>query len=187
MRRSASIAVYVGRTVSSPPAGVSSSPRSRAASSDGHDLDPVAVEAAVREPQRQLGRARAGGDEPVEAGEQRLEVDVPDPRDVATVGDGVVQRDHRDARRRAVDERPDRLVRARRVLDQEHQRAAGRRSRSARSGRTPPRSARARRATSSSADPERQRERRCSERVVDVVEAGQPQLDRAPRPPARRV
>ena len=79
--------------------------------------------------------------EPVE---QRLEVDVPDPRDVAAVGDRVVQRDHGEPRRAALDERADRLVRAGRVLDQQHQQRAGRRSRSARSGRTRRRSARAR-------------------------------------------
>ena len=53
--------------------------------------------------------------------EQRLEVDVPDPGDVAAVGDLVVERDDEDARRAAVDERADGLVRAGRVLDQEQE------------------------------------------------------------------
>ena len=62
----------------------------------GHDLDPFAGEAAVAEAQRQLRGAVAGGDEPLEPVEQRLEVDVPDPRDVPAVRDRVVQRDDGD-------------------------------------------------------------------------------------------
>ena len=81
----------------------------------------VLVEPAVREAERELGGAAAGRDEPLEPGEQRLEVDVPDPRDVASVGDRVVQRDHATRRRTAVDERAHGLVRAGRVLDQQQQ------------------------------------------------------------------
>ena len=73
------------------------------------DLDRALVEAAVLEAQRELGRAVAGGDEPVEPGEQRLEVDVPDPGDVPPVGDRVVQARRRRgaaARRRRASARP---------------------------------------------------------------------------------
>ena len=88
----------------------------------GHDLDPVAIEAAVGEAQRQLGGPRAGRDDTLEPAEERLEVDVPDPRDVAAVGDLVVQRDHRERRRAS----PSSSVRTAsfapgRVLDQQHQ------------------------------------------------------------------
>ena len=93
--RSASIAVYVGSTASSPPGGVSSSPRSSARSRSGTTSIRSGVEAAVLEAQRQLLRALAGRDESLERAEQRLEVDVPDPGDVAAVGDR-----RRSARRR---------------------------------------------------------------------------------------
>src|SRR5581483_7275121 len=85
----------------------------------GLDDDARLVEPAVLEAERELGRPPTARDERVEPGEERLEVDVPDPRDVAPVRDLVVQRDHTHPRRPAVDERADRFVRAGRVLDQE--------------------------------------------------------------------
>ena len=100
---------------------------------------------------------------------KRLEVDVPDPRHVASVGDRVVERDHSDARRGAFDERSDRLVRAGRVLDQEHEQApvADRDPLEApERGREAPEPG----ANIVEPDPERQRQRCGSERVVDVVE-----------------
>src|SRR5439155_26686492 len=76
----------------------------------GYDLDRRLVEAAVLEPQPELRCSRARRDQPLEAADQRLEVDVPDPGDVLTVRDRVVERDHGDPRRPALDERPNRLV-----------------------------------------------------------------------------
>ena len=128
--------MYVGSTTSSPPSGVSASPRSIAASSDGLDDDARLVEAAVLEAERKLGGALAGDDDRLEPVEQRLEVDVPDPRHVAAVGDRVVQRDDGDAGWAAVDERADDLVRAGRILDQEQQELLAARPGCARSGRT---------------------------------------------------
>src|SRR5262249_1911126 len=85
------------------------------------ELDAAPGETAVlRAPCKPPG-ARRGGAEPLEPVEERLEVDIPDPRDVATVGDLVVEPDDEPGRRAPVDERPDRLVRPRRVLDQQHQ------------------------------------------------------------------
>ena len=115
-------------------------------------------------------------DERLERGDERLEVDVPDPRDVAAVGDLVVERDHGDARRSAVDERAHDLVGAGRVLDQQHQQAAV-------ADRDPLEAAEGgREAAQAGGDlgerqAERERERRGAERVVDVVEAGQRELD----------
>ena len=109
----------MGRTTSSPPAGVSSRPRSRAVAEIRLHLDRVLVEPAVAEAQRELGGAATARDDRLEPGQERLEVDVPDPRHVAAVRDLVVQRGDEHARRAAVDERPNRLVRAGGVLDQE--------------------------------------------------------------------
>ena len=95
--RSASIAVYVGRTTSSSAGPDSASPRSSAAREVGHDLDPLRREARVLAAQRELGGAVSRRDDALEPVEQRLEVDVPDPRDVLAVGDRVVERDHGDA------------------------------------------------------------------------------------------
>ncbi len=109
-------------------------------------------------------------DRPVEPFEQRLEVDVPDPRHVAAVGDRVVQRDDGDARRAAVDERAHDLVRAGRILDQEEQQllAVDRDALEPAEGGAEagePRDDLVERRA------ERLRERRSGERVVDVVEA----------------
>ena len=175
-RCSASIAVYVGSTTSSPPSGVSASPRSSAALERRLDDDARLVEAAVLEAERELGRALAGGDDRLEPVEQRLEVDVPDPRHVTAVGDRVVQRDDGDARRAAVDERAHDLVRAGRILDQEEQellavdRDALEPAERGAEAREPGGDLVERRA-------ERLRECRGAERVVDVVEAGQRELD----------
>ena len=59
----------------------------------GHDLDRGLIQTAVLEAQSKLGGALACRNEPVEGGEEGLEVDVPDPRDVLTVGGRVVERD----------------------------------------------------------------------------------------------
>jgi len=65
--------------------------------------------------------AVAGHHDLREPREERFEVDVPDPRDVLAVGGRVVQRDDREPRSAPGNQRADRLVRARRVLDQEHE------------------------------------------------------------------
>src|SRR5207248_8247628 len=51
-----------------------------------HYLDRALVEAGVREAQGELRGALAGDDDSVETVEERLEVDIPDPRHVAPVG-----------------------------------------------------------------------------------------------------
>ena len=140
------------------------------------ELEPVPGEAAVDEPQTELGCALAGRDHPVDMGEERLEVDVPDPRHVPAVGDRVVQRD--DERRRDTRlERPQCLVRAGGILDEEHNEVL-------RPGgdalEAPERGAEALEACP---DPlergvECDRERRRSGGVVDVVEPRQTELDR---------
>jgi hypothetical protein len=90
---------------------VSASARSSACSS----------ETRVLEAQRELRGALAGRDQPLEPAEQRLEVDVPDPRDVAAVCDLVVERDQQQRGRARRHERADDLVRAGRVLDQQNE------------------------------------------------------------------
>ena len=180
IRCSASIAVYVGSTTSSPPAGVSSSPRSSARSSDGtttmrDSSTPPYLKRSASSAARSPDATSVS--RPVE---QRLEVDVPDPRDVPAVGDRVVQRDDGDPRRATVDERAHSLVRAGRVLDQQEQQslAVDRDPLEA-----PERGAEAGEAVDDliGRRAERPRERRRAERVVDVVEAGERQLD-ASRP-----
>ena len=117
----------------------------------------------------------------LEAVAERLEVDVPDPRNVPAVRDPVVERDQRRGGRPAVDERTDRLVRPGRVLDQQDQHGAVVADRDplepAEGG------AEAREPTGDLVERRSQRagERGCGERVVDVVEPGQGQLD-PPRP-----
>ena len=115
------MAVYVGRTASSSPGRVSSSPRSSAASSAGTTSSRSRGKPAVREAERELCGALAADDDPAGALQEWLEVDVPDPGHVAPVGDPVVQRDDQRRWRGSVVERPDRLVRARRVLDEEQE------------------------------------------------------------------
>ena len=116
--------------------------------------------------------------------EQRLEVDVPDPRDVAAVGDRVVQRDDGDAWRAAVDERAHGLVRAGGILDQEQQQplAVPTGIRSNRPNAALKRAEAGRDLVERRA--ERPGERGGAERVVDVVEAGQRELDRGACPRA---
>ena len=146
-------------------------------SSDGHDLDPLARQAAVGEAQRELGRAAAGRDErgrgPRAAARSRR------PRSTRRHGRRRSRRSARSratVRRAALDERAHRLVRAGRVLDQQHQQPRS------------PIVIRSKRpnAAAKRCEPgddvverrvERERERRRAERVVDVVEAGQRQLD----------
>ena len=184
--RRASIAVYVGRTTSSPPPGVSSSPRSSARVELRHDLDRLCRKAAVLAAQSHLGGPLPCHDDPVEPGEERLPVHVPDPRDVPPVGDRVVQRDHREPRRAAGDERSHRLVRPGRVLHQQHEQPL-----------VPDLDALE--APESGAEPlqscldvvqrraERERERGGGERVVDVVEPGHGEPDRPALASRRRA
>src|SRR5206468_4622053 len=67
----------------------------------GLQLDALTVEPAVGEPKRKLRRTPSGGDELLESTRQRLEIDVPDPGDVASVRDRVVERDESERRRSA--------------------------------------------------------------------------------------
>ena len=110
----------MGRTTSSPPGAVSSSPRSSARPSDGLHVERSPA-AAVDATYAELGGPVAGGDQPLGAAEQRLEVDVPDPRDVLAVRDRVVQRDEQQRGRAALQQRVDDLVRTGGVLDQQHE------------------------------------------------------------------
>ena len=166
--------MYVGRTTSSSVRARQREPALEPGAQVGQHVDPLGRKAGVLAAQGELGGAVPRRDDALEAVEQRLEVDVPDPRDVLAVGDRVVERDHGDARRTALDERPDRLVRAGRVLDQQHQQppladrdpleAAERGAEALEPGRDVV-----------ERDAERARERRGGERVVDVVEAGHAQ------------
>src|SRR5215831_11357994 len=61
----------------------------------GDDLDLRSLEPAVGEAKCELGGAAAGDDDAVEPGQERLEVDVPDPGHVSSVGDLVVERHDR--------------------------------------------------------------------------------------------
>ena len=113
--------------------------------------------------------------------EQRLEVDVPDPRDVLPVGDRVVERDDSDGGRAALEQRPHGLVRAGGVLDQEDQQLLV-------ADRDPLEAAeRGAEPLQPGADllerrAERVRERGRAERVVDVVEARAGRAARATLP-----
>src|SRR5262249_61859420 len=78
----------------------------------GDDVDAPAVEAAVGETQGKLRGPAAGDDHSVERGEEWLEVDVPDPGDVAAVRDLVVERHDREGRGAAGAEPPPALRRA---------------------------------------------------------------------------
>ena len=62
----------------------------------GNDLETLGRQAAVRHAQTDLGRAVSRRDDETGVLEQRLEVDVPDPRDVLPVRDRVVERDDQD-------------------------------------------------------------------------------------------
>ena len=154
------------------PRGSSGSTTSRASSTPG-----------VLEAQRHLGRARpAAHDAPQPAGED-LEVRVPDPGDVAPVGDVVVE-DGKDIMFAVLQrERAQHLVGARGVLDQQQQQVAageldglgaaeggGRRLQAGDDlGRR---------------GAQRGRQRGGAERVVDVVEPGEGQRDLDGRRPA---
>ena len=183
MRCRPSIAVYVGRTTSSPPVGVSSSPRSSAAARSGCTSIASSFEPAVAEAQRKLRGATAARDERLEPGQQRLEVDVPDPRHVAPVGDLVVERGDEHALRAAVDERANRLVRAGRVLDQEQKDPL---VADLDPLEPPERGGEAREPGGDLVErrTDGARECRCRERVVDVVEAREREARRAAHPQA---
>src|SRR3954471_10583211 len=145
----------------------------------GLDLDRALVEAAVLESERELGGTAARRHDPVDAAEQRLEVDVPDPRDVAAVCDRVVQRDDGNARRTTLDERAHGFVRARGILDQQQEQLLA----VDRDALEPAESGAE--ATETVDDlveggAESARKRRGTDGVVDVVETRQRQLD-APR------
>ena len=166
----------MGRTTSSPPAGVSSRPRSSAAGEVGLDLERLLAEAAVDAADAELGGAVAGGDQRLEPGQERLEVDVPDPGDILAVGGRVVQGEQQERGRAALLERPHDLVGTGRILDQQQQDrlVSGRDPLEPPEGRAEAREALAdlvQRRT------ERLCERGCADRVVDVVEARERQFD----------
>ena len=100
------------------PASTSPSPRSSAALERRERPRGARRQAAVRHAQAELGRAVARRDHEPGVLEQRLEVDVPDPRHVLPVGDRVVQGDDEHGGDADLERAHD-LVRARRVLDQE--------------------------------------------------------------------
>ena len=85
------------------------------------DDDRVLRPAGVLEPQRHLRRPRAGAGDAADGSGQQLEVGVPDPGDVAPVGDPVVEGDPEveAAAVRLEPQRPQDLVGAGRVLDQQ--------------------------------------------------------------------
>ena len=125
---------------------------------------------------RELRGPPAAGHECPEGGEERLEVDVPDPGDVASVGDLVVEGDDERLRRAAVDERANRFVCARGILDQEQEDSL------VPDGDAFEPAERRREAPEPGGDlvelrAERAGERRGRDRVVDVVEARQRKLD----------
>ena len=127
------------------------------------------------EPDAELGRPVARCDDATDVGEEGLEVDVPDPRDVLPVGDRVVERDD-EHRWDAGLERSQRLVGGGGVLDQEDDDRL-------RAGWDPleaPERRAERRETVAHRRrrlPERERDRRGGRGVVDVVEARERQLD----------
>ena len=88
----------------------------------GDHLDLLAREAGVLEAQGQIVRAQAGDDGVFDRRDERLEVRVPDPGDVAAVGDAVVECDPEvdPAALAALQQhRPQHLVGAGGVLDQQ--------------------------------------------------------------------
>ena len=113
--------------------------------------------ARVLQPQRHLRRPRAGAGDATHGAGQQLEVGVPDPGDVAAVGDPVVEGDPEvDLAVLGLElQRPQDLVGARRVLDQQDRERGGRRSRSSRPGRRRPACRRSAEAIRSRLDPER--------------------------------
>ena len=123
---------------------------------------------------------------------QQLEVGVPDPGDVAAVGDVVVEHPEQVVLAGLERERAQHLVRAGRVLDEQdpqlarlgHAGVAASRERSVTVSARPKAAPRARRPGRDRLERhlQRARERGGGERVVDVVEAGQRQRDLAPRP-----
>ncbi len=174
-----------------PGGGAAASASSSAAASAGTTWRRSTGTPAYLKRSGELGRARPGAGDAAQLAGQDLEVGVPHPRDVAAVGGAVVEdRQHVELagleRQRAQD-----LVRARRVLDQQDRQLGGADPRPSRRARTRPSRRRGRRTTCSSATPEPEAQRRRPERVVDVVQAGERQLDRRrPRrgaqPEARR-
>src|SRR4029453_15303581 len=100
-------------TTSSPPRGVSSRPRSSPRESSGTTSTRSSGTPAY------LNRSADVFSQPAD---QRPEIHVPDPRDVPPVGDPVVQRDHRESRRTAVQKRADHFVRPGGILHEEDER-----------------------------------------------------------------
>ena len=132
--------------------------------------------ARVLHPQRELGRARAGAGHALDVRRERLPVGVPHPRDVAAVGDAVVEHPEEVELAALERERAQDLVGARRVLDQQDRgRAAVEldRLRAPEGGldRAEPGG------DGRQLDAQRQAQGGGPERVVDVVEPGQRQLD----------
>ena len=115
--RSASIAVYVGSAIRRP--SPSSSAASSAALEIGHDGESLGGDAGVLQAQRELGRARAAARHAPHARRDQLEVGVPDPRDVAPVGDAVVEHGEHVVLARVERQRAQDLVCAGRVLDEQ--------------------------------------------------------------------
>ena len=157
-----------------------------------HDLDPLRSPARVLQPQRHLRRPGAGADDPAHRPREQLEVGVPDPGDVAAVGDPVVERDpevDRAARSLGLQpQRPQHLVGAGRVLDQQDRDRRCRRPRSSRPGRrrpasrpAPRRSAPARPRAAGRRRSRRARCRRCRGRAAEL------ELDLALRGAHRRA
>jgi hypothetical protein len=162
----------VERTVARPERGV------EAALELVDDVDAAGVEAGVLHPQRELRGARPGRREAPHAADQQLPVGIPHPGDVAAVGRAVVEHAEQVELAALERERPQHLVRPRRVLDEQDRRRAAEVERlgaaeGGRDGLQPGHDVVERHA-------ERQRERGGAEGVVDVVEAGERQLDPPP-------
>ena len=83
------------------------------------DADARGVDARVLHAHGQLGGAAAAAREATDAAREQLEVGVPDPRDVATVGDLVVEHAQHVVLARLQRERAQHLVRAGGVLDEQ--------------------------------------------------------------------
>ncbi len=147
-------------------------------------MDARGVDARVLQPQRELGGARAAAGGAAHAPGEQLEVGVPDPGDVAPVGDLVVEHAEQVVLAGLERERAQHLVGAGGVLhEQDPQLAApagvgrSRAGRRSRRGRTRRCVACSPATISRQVDLERGRERGGGERVVDVVEAGQRERD----------
>ena len=153
-----------------------------------HDRDAILRHARVLEPQREVARAQAGDRGVLDARREGLEVRVPDPGHVARVGIPIVERAEDAWPAVRLEERADRGVEARGVLDQEQPQPAPLRFHDlepAERGLEP--LERADRGRERDVERTRRRERR--ERVVRVVQTGERDddvIDRA-RDRARQV